>query len=132
MVNDLNDPAATIREIEELGGRAVGVTASVDESQRIVQKALDAYGHIDVLINNAGFLRDRTVMKMEDINWDAVINVHLNGAYQMTQAVWPHFVQQRHGYIVNTCSTSGIYGNFGQSNYSAAVRSPTFTHLHFG
>lgn len=122
MVNDLVDPGDVVKQILHEGGDAIGVTCSVDNGAHIIQQALDKYGHVDILVNNAGFVRDKSFVKMDDGLWDSILNVHLNGTYQMTKAVWPYFVRQRHGVIINTTSTSGIYGNFGQTNYSTAVR----------
>ena len=121
VVNDLQDPADTVEEIRRAGGQAIAVAASVLQADTIIKQALWIYGHIDILINNAGFLRDKSFTNMDEKTWQAVIDVHLNGTYEMTSSVWPLFVRQSHGRIVNTSSTSGIYGNFGQANYSAAV-----------
>jgi multifunctional beta-oxidation protein len=124
VVNDRADPKPVVDEIHGDGGEATGVIASVEDGATlIVETALHKYGHLDVLINNAGFVRDKSFVNMDEALWDSIIGVHLNGTYQMTKAVWPHFVRQRHGIIVNTTSTSGIYGNFGQANYSTAVSS---------
>lgn len=122
VVNDWADPGAVVNEIRKAGGQATAVIDSVENGQQIVDKAIAIYGRIDVLVNNAGFVRDKSFTNMDENLWDTILNVHLNGTYQMTKAVWPHFLRQGQGSIVNTTSTSGIYGNFGQSNYSAAVR----------
>lgn len=108
-------------EIRSKGGKAGAVTASVEQGEHIVQQALNIFGRIDILVNNAGFVRDKSFANMDDTLWRTIMDVHLEGTYRMTKAVWPHFVRQRHGCIINTTSTSGIYGNFGQANYSAAV-----------
>ena len=110
-----------MREIESSGGKAIGVQASCEDSNKIVDATLAAFGQINILINNAGFLRDKAFVNMDEATWDAVLRVHVNGTYQMTRAVWPHLIRQRGGSIVNTSSTSGIYGVFGQANYSTAV-----------
>lgn len=122
IVNDRADPEAVISEIRQAGGRVTAVVDSVENGQRIVDKAVAVYGRIDILINNAGFVRDKSFANMGEDIWDTILNVHLNGTYQMTKAAWPLFLKQGQGSVVNTTSTSGIYGNFGQSNYSAAVR----------
>lgn len=121
VVNDRADPQNVVDEIQRNGGIAFPVMASVERGDFIVQKAMEKYGHIDILVNNAGFVRDKSFANMDDNLWTSVLDVHLDGTYRMTKAVWPHFMRQRHGSIVNTTSTSGIYGNFGQANYSAAV-----------
>ncbi|KAJ9612210.1 hypothetical protein H2200_003807 [Cladophialophora chaetospira] len=120
VVVDRADPNAVVDEIRHKGGKAAPVRASVEDADFIVQHALNIYGHIDVLINNAGFVRDKSFANMDESLWQAIMDVHLEGTYRMTKAVWPHFVRQKFGCIINTASTSGIYGNFGQANYSAA------------
>ena len=100
----------------------MGVIGSVvEDAAKIVQAAVMKYGHVDILINNAGFLRDKSFVKMDKATWDVILDVHLQGTYNMTQAIWPYFSKQGSGKIVNTTSTSGLYGVFGQANYSAAV-----------
>ena len=129
VVNDLSDPAPVVNDIKSAGGTAVGCRASVSEDAvKIVDAALQAFGHVDIMVNNAGFLRDKSFNNMEEAQWKAVLDVHLTGTYQMTKAVWPHFVRQSRGSIVNTSSTSGIYGFFGQANYAAAVMSYISSH----
>ncbi|OQV06759.1 hypothetical protein CLAIMM_11286 [Cladophialophora immunda] len=120
VVVDRADPQKVVDEIHGAGGQAASVIVSVEHANYIVSRALAFYGKIDVLVNNAGFVRDKSFANMDDNLWRTVMDVHLEGTYHMTKAVWPHFVRQRHGCIVNTTSTSGIYGNFGQANYSAA------------
>ncbi|GAB1611245.1 peroxisomal multifunctional enzyme type 2-like [Argonauta hians] len=109
-----------VREIVEHGGTAVADYHSVEEGDRIVQTALDTYGKIDILVNNAGILRDRSFAKLTDEEWDIIQRVHLRGAYLVTHAAWPHMIRHKFGKIIMTCSAAGIYGNFGQSSYSAA------------
>lgn len=121
VVNDRADPKKVVDEIRLRGGKAISCIASVQSGEFIVRTAMNAYGRVDVLINNAGFLRDKAFINMDEATWDVVLDVHLDGTYQMTKALWPHFVKQGYGRIVNTSSTSGIYGHFGQANYSAAV-----------
>ncbi|KAI1409581.1 NAD(P)-binding protein [Hypoxylon sp. FL1857] len=120
VVNDLVDPDTVVGEIKKLGGKAVGVKASSEDGDKVVKAAIDAFGRIDIVINNAGILRDKAFSNMDDSLWDPVLNVHLRSTYKVTKAAWPYFLKQKYGRIVNTTSTSGIYGNFGQANYAAA------------
>ncbi|KAI0852995.1 NAD(P)-binding protein [Daldinia vernicosa] len=120
VVNDLVDPDTVVGEIKKLGGKAVGVKASSEEGDKVVKAAIDGFGRIDIIINNAGILRDKAFSNMDDSLWDPVLNVHLRSTYKVTKAAWPYFLKQKYGRIVNTTSTSGIYGNFGQANYAAA------------
>ena len=122
VVNDLVNPDDVVKEIRRHGGKAVGVKASAEDGDTVIKAAIDAYGRIDILVNNAGILRDKAFANMEDRMWDQVMDVHLRGTYKTTKAAWPFFLKQKYGRIVNTTSTSGIYGNFGQANYAAAVR----------
>lgn len=121
VVNDLVNPDDVVNEIKKMGGKAVGVKASAEDGDAVVKGAMDAFGRIDIIINNAGILRDKAFTNMDDNLWDPVLNVHLRGTYKVTRAAWPIFLKQKYGRIVNTTSTSGIYGNFGQANYAAAV-----------
>ena len=109
-----------VAEIREAGGQAVANHDSVTDGEKIVQSALDTFGRIDVVVNNAGILRDKSFAKMEDADWDLVYRVHVEGAYKVTRAAWPHLREQNYGRVIFTASTSGIYGNFGQSNYAMA------------
>ena len=109
-----------VAEIREAGGTAVANHDSVTDGEKIVQCALDQFGRVDVVVNNAGILRDKTFHKMEDTDWDLVYKVHVEGAYKVTRAAWPHLREQGYGRVIFTSSTSGIYGNFGQSNYGMA------------
>ncbi|MCS3471360.1 NAD(P)-dependent dehydrogenase (short-subunit alcohol dehydrogenase family) [Pseudomonas sp. JUb42] len=109
-----------VAEIVAAGGTAVANHDSVTDGDKIVQNALDAFGRVDVLVNNAGILRDKTFAKMEDADWDLVYRVHVEGSYKVTHAAWPHLCEQNYGRVIFTSSTSGIYGNFGQSNYGMA------------
>ena len=114
---------AVVAEIEAAGGTAVANKGSVSDREgaaSIIQTAVDAYGRIDILVNNAGILRDRTFKNMTLDEWDIVMNVHLNGTAYVTHAAWPLMYEQNYGRIVFTSSGSGIFGNFGQSNYGAA------------
>lgn len=131
LVNDLGglaqgggrDPKvaqAVVDEIKSAGGEAAANGDSVEEGGRIVQSALDHFGRIDVVVNNAGILRDAAFHKMTQEDWDTVFRVHLEGSFQVTRAAWPHMRSQGYGRIVMTTSGAGVYGNFGQANYSAA------------
>ncbi len=113
---------------DPLIGKAIGNKASVEDGAAVVKTAIDNFGRIDILINNAGILRDKAFHNMTDKQWDDVVNVHLRGTYTCSKAAYPYMVKQKYGRIVNTTSTSGIYGNFGQANYASAVRLST-THL---
>lgn len=121
VVNDLVNPHTVVNEIKALGGQAVANKASVEDGEAVVKTAIDAYGRIDILINNAGILRDRAFTNISDEEWHTVVNIHLRGTYKVTKAAYPYMVKQRYGRIVNTTSSTGIYGNFGQSSYAAAV-----------
>lgn len=110
-------------EICESGGTAIASDASVTDFeavQAMVDETVAKWGRIDVLVNNAGILRDKTFSKLELENWHAVLDVHLTGSLNTTKCVWPIMVEQKYGRIVMTTSTSGLFGNFGQSNYGAA------------
>ncbi|MBF6031398.1 SDR family oxidoreductase [Pseudomonas sp. P115] len=109
-----------VAEIREAGGIAEANHDSVTDGDKIVQHALDVFGRIDVVVNNAGILRDKTFHKMDDSDWDLVYQVHVEGAWKVTRAAWPHMREQGYGRVIFTSSTSGIYGNFGQSNYGMA------------
>ncbi len=114
---------AVVAEIEALGGEAIANAASVTDFaavQAMVQAAMDKWGRIDILVNNAGVLRDKTFAKMEIADFQFVMDVHLMGAVNCTKAVWEIMRTQNYGRIVMTTSSSGLYGNFGQSNYGAA------------
>jgi NAD(P)-dependent dehydrogenase (short-subunit alcohol dehydrogenase family) len=114
---------AVVAEIEAFGGTACANTDSVADAKgaaHIVQNALDVYGRIDVVVNNAGILRDRFFHKMSEEEWDAVLKVHLYGSYYVSRAATDHFKEQRSGAFVHMTSTSGLIGNLAQANYSAA------------
>ena len=114
---------AVAQEIIDAGGTAIANGASVtnlDAVQSMVDSTMSKWGRIDILVNNAGILRDKTFAKMELANWHAVLDVHLVGSLNATKCVWPVMIEQNYGRIVMTTSTSGLFGNFGQSNYGAA------------
>ena len=134
VVNDLggavdgtgSDKGAAERVVDEIkaaGGEAVADTNSVSTAEggkAIVQTAIDAFGRVDIVVNNAGILRDKSFHNMTPDLWAPVVDVHLNGAYHVTAAAWPHMREQSYGRIVSTASGAGIFGNFGQANYGAA------------
>jgi NAD(P)-dependent dehydrogenase (short-subunit alcohol dehydrogenase family) len=112
-----------VDEIRAAGGEAVAnydSVATTAGAESIVRTALDEFGAIHGVVNNAGILRDMSFAKMTDEAWDLVIQVHLYGGYNVTKAAWPHFREQGYGRIVMAASTSGLFGNFGQANYGAA------------
>ncbi len=114
---------AVVEEIKAAGGTAVANydDVSTEEGGRgIVQTAMDSFGRLDVLVNNAGFVRDKTFAKMAAEEWDAVIRVHLRGAFCVTRAALEIMRTQNYGRVIMTSSTSGLFGNYGQSNYGAA------------
>jgi len=112
-----------VEEIKALGGQAVASYDSVSTAEggeAIIQKAIDTFGRVDILINNAGILRDKTLAKMEPEAWQAIQDVHLNGAFFVTRPAFLKMREQGYGRIILTTSAAGLFGNFGQANYSAA------------
>ncbi len=121
--SDISPAQEVVGEIEKAGGKAVANGDSVadwDGATNIVACALDTFGRIDCVVNNAGILRDRIFHKMAPEEWDAVIGVHLPGSFYVSRAAAPHFRKQESGAFVHMTSTSGLIGNFGQANYAAA------------
>lgn len=111
------------RLIRSQGGRAIANADSVaewDSAQRMVQAAIDEFGQLDIVVNNAGILRDKIFHRMDPEAWDAVIKVHLYGSFYVSRAAAPHFRQREQGAFVHMTSTTGLIGNFGQANYGAA------------
>jgi multifunctional beta-oxidation protein len=121
VLNDIKEPLSVAEDIRKAGGVCHVVVCSVEQGERAVAETVKEYGTIDIVVNNAGFVRDKSIGNMTDELWDSIIAVHLKGAFAVTRAAWPHMLKQRYGRIVNVSSTSGIYGNFGQANYSTAV-----------
>lgn len=130
VVNDLGSSGAgegsdatvadqVVAEIKSAGGEAVGNPDSVLDGERIVECALDHFGRVDIVINNAGILRDKSFHKMSDEDWGLVYDVHLRGAFKVSRAAYQRMRDQGYGRFVMTTSAAGIYGNFGQANYSA-------------
>jgi NAD(P)-dependent dehydrogenase (short-subunit alcohol dehydrogenase family) len=119
----LSAAESVVAEIRAAGGEAIANGASVTDFeavQAMVQQAMDAWGRVDILVNNAGILRDKSFAKMDIADFRTVVDVHLMGAVHCCKAVWPHMNEQKYGRILMTTSSSGLYGNFGQSNYGAA------------
>ncbi|MDP9605023.1 UNVERIFIED_ORG: NAD(P)-dependent dehydrogenase (short-subunit alcohol dehydrogenase family) [Variovorax paradoxus] len=114
---------AVVDEIKAAGGEAIANGASVTDFeavQAMIKEAVDAWGRVDILVNNAGILRDKSFAKMDLADFKLVVDVHLMGAVNCTKAVWALMNEQKYGRIVMTTSSTGLYGNFGQSNYGAA------------
>ncbi len=120
---DLGPASAVVEEIRAAGGNAVANGDSVADpaaSQRLIGAALEAFGRLDCVVNNAGILRDRIFHRMSHVDWQMVIDVHLNGSFNVSRAAATHFREQGSGSFVHFTSTSGLIGNFGQANYAAA------------
>lgn len=122
VVNDLDKKRvdAVVDYIVRNGGKAVANYNRVEDGNAIIKETIEKFGRVDILINNAGFLRDKSLTKMTDDEWDQIMSVHLKGAFIMIRAAWPHMRNQAYGRIVSTGSSAGLFGNFGQANYSAA------------
>ncbi|NLS77241.1 MAG: 3-oxoacyl-[acyl-carrier-protein] reductase [Chloroflexi bacterium] len=120
-----NAPSAeeTVREIAARGGQAIAVQADIccqQDVDRLVQTTLDTFGHLDILVNNAGITRDTLLVRMKDEDWNQVLETNLTGVFRCTRAVQRPMMRQRYGRIINIASVSGLAGNAGQANYSAA------------
>jgi NAD(P)-dependent dehydrogenase (short-subunit alcohol dehydrogenase family) len=118
------DPAGLVcKEIEAIGSEAVASRESVadfDAASRIVQTALDTWGQVDIVVNNAGIVRDRTLVKMDESDFDAVVGTHMKGTFNVVRHAAPHMKEAGYGRIINITSSAGLRGNFGQTNYGAA------------
>lgn len=122
VVADFADGAATVQEVEAKGTKAVYVKVDVTNEESVkamVDKAMEVFGKIDVLINNAGITKDAMMKKMTKDAWDAVIGVNLTGVFNCTSAVLPHMLEQKSGVVLTTSSIVGLFGNLGQTNYAA-------------
>ena len=111
---------AVVDEIKASGGSAIDNGDSVEDGDKIVAAALGAFGRVDVVVNNAGILRDASFGKMTDLDWDLVYRVHVKGAFAVTKAAWEPMRQQGFGRVIFTSSAAGLYGTFGQANYAMA------------
>jgi 3-hydroxyacyl-CoA dehydrogenase/3a,7a,12a-trihydroxy-5b-cholest-24-enoyl-CoA hydratase len=131
VVNDLGGSTAgegkssetadlVVEEIKQAGGEAVANYDSVEDGDAIVRTAIDTWGRVDIVINNAGILRDKSFKNMTDADWDIIFRVHNYGAYKVTKAAWPIMTEQGYGRVLFTTSSAGLYGNFGQTNYGSA------------
>lgn len=123
VVADFADGAGTVQEAEAKGVKAIYVKVDVtseDSVKAMVAAAIEAFGKVDVLINNAGITKDAMMKKMTKDAWDAVIGVNLTGVFNCTSAVLPHMLEQKSGVVLTTSSVVGIYGNLGQTNYAAS------------
>ncbi len=129
VVNDLPAKAGSgsesnaeklVASLRAQGYKAIANHDSVTDGDRIVKAAIDTFGRVDVIINNAGILADTSFVKMSPAQWENVMKVHLDGAYRVSKAAWPYMIKQKYGRIINTSSAAGLYGNFGQANYATA------------
>jgi NAD(P)-dependent dehydrogenase (short-subunit alcohol dehydrogenase family) len=118
LTNSKQAADVVVEEIKAAGGKAVANYDSVEDGEKIIDTAIKAFGRIDVLINNAGILRDISFKNMKDDDWDLIMKVHVRGAYKCARAAWPHFRKQKYGRVINTASAAGLFGSFGQTNYS--------------
>lgn len=115
-----NPADAVVAEIKAAGGQAVANYDTAVEGDKVVKAAVDAFGTVDIVINNAGFLRDISFMKMETEDWDLIMQTHLKGTFAVTRAAWNIMREKKYGRVITTGSSAGIYGSFGQVNYSTA------------
>lgn len=107
-------------EIRAAGGQAIANADSVENGEKIIACAMDHFGRVDAVINNAGILRDAMFHKLSAVDWEEIVRVHLEGTFRVTRSAWPHMREAGYGRVVMTTSAAGLYGNIGQANYSAA------------
>ncbi|CAH0481053.1 unnamed protein product [Peronospora belbahrii] len=127
VVNDVNKDSAdsVVSEITAKGGIAVANYDSVTDGDKVVATAITKFGRVDILVNNAGILRDVSFIKMTKAQWNQVLNVHLQGTFAVTHAAWPYMRKQKYGRIILITSINGLYGQFGQTNYSSVKAAMT-------
>lgn len=121
MLTFLEAADVVVDEIKAAGGKAVANYNSVEDGDKIIETAISNFGRIDVLLNNAGILRDISFKNMKDEDWDLIMKVHVKGSYKCARAAWPHFRKQKYGRVINTASAAGLFGSFGQCNYSGRI-----------
>ena len=115
-----SDDRGTTQAIIDEGGKAAHFPGRVEESAQLVDDVVEKFGRVDSIVHNAGFIQDKTLRKMSELQWDGVIDVHLKSSFKLARAAWPYFEDQKGGRIVLLSSSSGLYGNFGQANYASA------------
>ncbi|OWZ14307.1 Peroxisomal multifunctional enzyme [Phytophthora megakarya] len=127
VVNDFCKEAAdsVVQEVKAKGGVAVANYNSVADGEKVVATAIEHFGRVDILVNNAGILRDVTFAKMTKAQWNQVLDVHLQGTFAVTHAAWPYMRKQKYGRVILITSVNGLYGQFGQTNYSSVKSAMT-------
>ncbi|MBO6658562.1 MAG: SDR family NAD(P)-dependent oxidoreductase [Pseudomonadales bacterium] len=114
------DDRGATQSVADAGGEALHFTGRVEDSEDLVNRVVERCGRLDAVVHNAGFIQDKTLKKMSNEQWDAVVDVHLKTSFKLSRAAWPHFENQGGGRIVLLSSSAGMYGNFGQANYASA------------
>jgi (3R)-3-hydroxyacyl-CoA dehydrogenase / 3a,7a,12a-trihydroxy-5b-cholest-24-enoyl-CoA hydratase / enoyl-CoA hydratase 2 len=115
-----------VDEIRAKNGIAVANYDSVEDAEKIVNTAIENFGTVHILINNAGILRDKSFLRTSDLDWDLIHRIHLRASFLITRTAWPYMQKNKFGRVIMTASGAGIYGNFGQSNYSAGNKNLFF------
>jgi NAD(P)-dependent dehydrogenase (short-subunit alcohol dehydrogenase family) len=118
--NSKNSADATVEDLRALGAEAVANYDSVEFGDRVIKTAIDCFGRVDVVINNAGIFKEVPFFKMTHQDWDQMLKVHLKGSFSVSKAAWSHMRKQKFGRIINTASSAGLYGQNNQANYAAA------------